>query len=721
MNGKQGVIYNDVKKGVDDLIKYMDKDITYAMPLGLGKTTLFINELYRRAKEDPSFRLRIVTGLSLERPKTKSDMEKRFADPLFDRIFKGVPVYNYIDDFRNGKLPKNVSIYEFFNKAGGILHLPEAQQNHLHSNYGHVVRDAIDFGCNVFGQILTSIEKDGKTVYSMGCTTDIAIQAMEELNKIRDNGGKVAIVGEVNPSVPFMYGDAVVAADAYDMIMEGPEFKTNLFGTPNDSISASNHAIGLYVSTLMKDGGTIQIGIGSLGDAIASSVIMRHAKNEEYNQLLKDSGIINRYKDIIGKLGGTGKFVQGLYGSSEMLVNGFLQLYKAGVLKRKVYDSLGIMRLLNKGKITGESIPSNIIELLMEVEGIYPRLREKDFNMLVEYGILKPGLTFKDGFISDGSRKVSADFYDAKNLADIKPLLGSKLKNGKVLIGSFFLGPHSFYNELNAMSEEERTQFGMSGVEKVNQLYGDEELRALQRKDGRFVNAGMMAHILGAITSDQLEDGRVVSGVGGQYNFVSMAHALPDGRLIMMIKSTRGSGENVKSNIVFNYGHITIPRHLRDIIVTEYGIADIRGKNDCRIIEEILKVTDSRFQDDLIKQAKLSGKLAADFVLADEYRNNFPQKIDAMLKPYQAKGNFSPFPFGTDFTMEEMMIGASLKTLSSKKKGDVMKGLLAEMFKPVPDKAEPFLKRMNLDKPANGKEKIMRKVLLSALRTNRVI
>ena len=87
------------------------------------------------------------------------------------------------------------------------------------------------------------------------------------------------------------------------------------------------------------------------------------------------------------------------------------------------------------------------------------------------------------------------------------------------------------------MSEEERALFGMSGVEKVNQLYGDEVLRSLQRKDGRFVNAGMICNVLGAVASDQIEDGRVVSGIGGQYNFVSMAHALPDGRLIMMIRA----------------------------------------------------------------------------------------------------------------------------------------------------------------------------------------
>jgi len=445
---------------------------------------------------------------------------------------------------------------------------------------------------------------------------------------------------------------------------------------------------------------------------------MRQNKNVEYNRVLQESGILDRYSGLIESVGGTGRFEHGLYGSSEMFVDAFMQLYRSGVLKRKVYDSVAVMKLINSGRITGSSIPGNIIELLLEEEGIYPQIREKDFAMLTKLGILKKGLKFKDGFITDGKEKVRADFSVPENITAVKKFLGSELKNGSIINASFFIGPRSFYNALNDMSEEERMQFGMSSVLKVNQLYGDEELRSLQRKDGRFVNAGMMVNILGAVTSDQIEDGRVVSGVGGQYNFVSMAHALPDGRLIMMIRSTRNSGGAVKSNIVYNYGHTTIPKHLRDIIVTEYGIADIRGKTDSKVIEEMLKVTDSRFQGELIEKAKQSGKLAPDFELAPEYRQNYPERIDSMLKPFQADGHFVPFPFGTDFTAEEVVIGGSLKTLKAKRKGEIIKGIVKEMFKTVPPHAEPYLKRMRLDNPSDRKEKIMRKVVLSALRAH---
>ena len=451
---------------------------------------------------------------------------------------------------------------------------------------------------------------------------------------------------------------------------------------------------------------------------------MRHSLNDLYREIIEKAGLINKYDTLIKDYGGTGTFEQGLYGSSEMFVDAFMQLYKQGILKRKVFDNITLMRLINSGKLTPDNIPSDILELLHSEEGIHFNLREKDFDMLMKYGILKDGLSYKDGCIYDGKTQYMTDLNNEKNLTDIKKLLGKKLKNGQVILGAFFLGPKSFYDALNEMSEDERSQFGMSGVEKVNQLYGGEELRALQRKDGRFINTGMLANVLGAITSDQLEDGRIVSGIGGQYNFVSMAHALPDARLIMMLRSTRGSGKSLTSNIVFNYGHCSIPRHLRDIVVTEYGIADIRGKRDKDVIAEMINIADSRFQQQLVDQAKKAKKLPADYEIPEIYRNNTPEQIQKFMKPYQEMGHFRQFPYGTDLLPEEVDLGVSLKLFNNFKNEHLFKtgiGLLLEIFRAVPDKAVPYLKIMELEKPANLNERLMRNIVLLALRKNKKI
>lgn len=54
MREYSGEIYNDVKKCVDEVIEYVGKDIVMAMTLALGKPVLFMNELYRRVKADPT-------------------------------------------------------------------------------------------------------------------------------------------------------------------------------------------------------------------------------------------------------------------------------------------------------------------------------------------------------------------------------------------------------------------------------------------------------------------------------------------------------------------------------------------------------------------------------------------------------------------------------------------------------------------------------------------
>jgi hypothetical protein len=67
---------------------------------------------------------------------------------------------------------------------------------------------------------------------------------------------------------------------------------------------------------------------------------MRNTHNEVYREILEKSGIMAKHGDIIKKWGDTKVFRQGLYGSSEMFVDAFMQMYKNKILKRKVFDSV---------------------------------------------------------------------------------------------------------------------------------------------------------------------------------------------------------------------------------------------------------------------------------------------------------------------------------------------------------------------------------------------
>ncbi|MFH7457224.1 acetyl-CoA hydrolase/transferase C-terminal domain-containing protein, partial [Pseudomonas syringae group genomosp. 7] len=68
-------------------------------------------------------------------------------------------------------------------------------------------------------------------------------------------------------------------------------------------------------------------------------------------------------------------------------------------------------------------------------------------------------------------------------------------------------------------------------------LYGQEELKRLQRRDARFINSAFTVTLIGAAVAEQLEDGRVLSGVGGQYNIVPQPHAHEGARSILKLLS----------------------------------------------------------------------------------------------------------------------------------------------------------------------------------------
>jgi hypothetical protein len=232
-----------------------------------------------------------------------------------------------------------------------------------------------------------------------------------------------------------------------------------------------------------------------------------------------------------------------------------------------------------------------------------------------------------------------------------------------------------------------------------------------------------VATLLGAVASVGLEDGRVVSGVGGQYNFVAMAHELEDGRSILMLRSVREAGGDVSSNIRFSYGHLTLPRHLRDVIVTEYGVADLRGKDDQEVVAAMLQVADARFQDELLQEAKDAGKIHPDYEIPEAFRDNRPEGIKAALAPFRAEGALPGYPFGTDLTEIEVGLARGLRYLKRTLSGELSMPETEDVKKmlDIPDEAGPYLERMALAEPQGVQERLYRRALVYALAAEGVI
>lgn len=643
--------YGDVESCVEATLTKIGRRIRLGTPLGLGKANHLVNEFYRRAKADQGIDLRIFTALTLARPGWKSDLERRLVEPLAERLFGGYPELEYVEPLRRGTLPSNIRVHEFYYPPGSMLGSPLAQQQYTSSNYTHVVRDIMDAGINVVAQLVAKTNEDDASAvrYSLSCNPDLTLDLAPRLRAAERRGEKIALLAQVNRNLPFMYGDAAVDPDFFDAVVDAPSpgYDFRLFGPPNQPVSTADYMIGLYVSALIRDGGTLQLGIGSLGDAVTYLIKVRHEQNALYRDLVSEAGVVDKFGATIERVGGTGPFVEGLYAASEMLVHGFLELLKCGVLKRRVHDDPDVQRRLNTGEAAGD------------IQGTH------------------------------------------------------------VAHACFFLGPQSFYDDLRRMDPSEREQICMTAISFVNQLYGDEEIKRLQRREARFVNTGLIAMLTGAVASDALEDMRVVSGVGGQYNFVSMAHALDDGRSILLIRSTHEDGGKVHSNVRATYGSTTIPRQLRDIIVTEYGIADLRGRSDEDVATALIQVTDSRFQEKLLRDAKRAGKVRASYRIPDRFKDNRPERLDATLARFRERGEnlFDPFPFGTDLTREEVVLAKALKGLKrmvDQKRPSVRSRHLRNVLT-VPESARVYLDRMGLAAPRSLKERLLQRTVLYAL------
>ncbi|MEC9406528.1 MAG: acetyl-CoA hydrolase/transferase C-terminal domain-containing protein [Pseudomonadota bacterium] len=621
---------DDYEAAVDAVIQRVGKTLVLGIPLGLGKPVGFTNALYERAKQDSSLSLTIFTALSLNRPRL-GGLGGRFANPMFDRVMGGVEPLAYLQDRDRGALPPNVTVREFFFQAGSQLDNPVAQQQYISTNYTFVAREMIDHGANVFAQIVAPHPDDGVSRVSLSCNPDVSLDVVPAARA----RWPVAVVGELHGELPYMPGDSELDRSEFDVLIDRPTRPGSLFAVPKAPVTLADHAIGLHASTLVPDGGTIQLGIGALGDTVSHALILRHQQPAQWRQLVGEPG------DLARRIGGQDRFSKGLYGATEMFVDGFLALYDAGILKRRVVDDIETQQALN----AGEPIPA-----------------------------------------------------DAET---------------QVLHGGFYLGTRCFYDRLAAMPMAERRQFHMTSVGRINQLYGSEALDRLQRTQARFINTGLKCTLAGAIVSDGLDNHRVLSGVGGQYNFVAQAHALHDGRSILLIKAVREDGNRAESNIVWDYPHTTIARHLRDIVVTEYGIADLRGATDRDIIARLLNITDSRFQEELLQRAQAAGKIEADYRIPEPYRNNTPDSLRTRLEPARRSGALPAFPLPCDWTEDEQVLAVALSALKSRQARHSSAALAWQAWRSGPPTArvKPLLARVGLDQPANLQNRMAARLL----------
>ena len=634
-------------EAIEHILERGGARLAVATPLGLGKPNHLLNALYRHVKADPSRHLALYTALSLDLPEAGSELERRFLEPFLERQFGAdYPRLDYVADLKADRLAPNVQVEEFYFQSGAMMHSAQAQRSYASANYTHVAGNLAErAGLHAIVQLVAARGEGDNARYSLSCNPDLTLDALEAI--AARGGQRPLMIGVVHPDLPYLGGAAEVAPDFFDALVDGARPHQPLFALPRNAVDLAEYAIGLHASTLVRDGGTLQIGIGALSDAIVQVLLMRHQRNDDYlaavAALRGDGAGPPPSHDA-----DTGPFRLGLFGASEMVMDGFMHLRRGGILTRTVYDDLDVERALAKGEA------------------------------------------------------VAAE----------------RLRGGHYLKGAFALGSKPFYAWLRGLEGEEHAGLAMCAVSDINQLYGGhEELDTLQRRDARFFNTCMIATLLGAAASDALEDGRVVSGVGGQYNFVAMAHELPGARSALLLRATRRNGGKLESNIRWSYGHTTIPRHLRDICITEYGIADLRGRSDEACVRAMLAISDARFVDELAASAKRNGKLAKDFALPDAWRRNTPDGLASRLDRAVRTDLLPRFPFGSDFDADELRLIPALTWLKSGVASPRRwPALLAALVAPgdAPSVAAG-LERLQLQAPRSLRERLFARLVRAAL------
>jgi acyl-CoA hydrolase len=609
------------------LLSRVGKRVVLGIPLGIGKPNRFVNALYRRAVQDESLQLKIFTALTPRVPAGRSLLEQRFLKPLTDKLYRGYQSLEYDAAVRASKLPPNIEVSEFYFAPGSYLGVPYAQQHHVCANYSHAVQALVDRGVNVVAQAVAMKERDGIRRYSVGSNPDLIFDLVQQL----DGDQRPVLVGQVTPAMPFMPNHAETSAEFWDLIVDesGHRPLSPLFPAPNKPVGLVDYAIATHVASMIPDGGTLQIGIGSLADAVTHVIRLRQTDNPIYRRLVAE--LVGEPEQALRAALPieTGPFDAGLYGCSEMLVEGLLHLIDSGVLKRRVR--------------------------------------------------------------------------------------GAQSPEGQVFLhAAFFLGSNWLYRRLRALTDEESAGISMTGVRFVNTLDDEFDSKCEQRRFGRFVNSAMMVTLDGGCISDALQGKRIVSGVGGQHDFIGMAQRLPGARSIMMVPSTRMKAGATESNIVFEYPHLTIARQFRDIVVTEYGAADIRGASDRNVMCCLLNIADSRFQPDLLSQAQAAGKIEAGYRIPESFRNNSPARVAERIGR-DARLSLPHFPLSSDFSESEARLAVALGYLKQFAGSKLAVARLLVTGAGRRDGWQQELDRMGLDRVSSLAESINRRLLCTSL------
>jgi acyl-CoA hydrolase/GNAT superfamily N-acetyltransferase len=118
------------------------------------------------------------------------------------------------------------------------------------------------------------------------------------------------------------------------------------------------------------------------------------------------------------------------------------------------------------------------------------------------------------------------------------------------------------------------------------------------------LNSALAVDLTGQVASDTLM-GRFFSGIGGQVDFVRGAARSRDGKAIIALPSTAKDGEVSRIRPAFEEGAgVVTSRGDVRFVVTEYGVADLWGRNIRERALALVEIAHPRFRPALLAEAQ---------------------------------------------------------------------------------------------------------------------
>ena len=156
-------------------------------------------------------------------------------------------------------------------------------------------------------------------------------------------------------------------------------------------------------------------------------------------------------------------------------------------------------------------------------------------------------------------------------------------------VATFLMGTRRLYDYVN-----NNPAVAMYPVDYVNDPY------VIGQNDNLVsINSCVQVDIMGQVVSTSAGL-RQISGVGGQVDFVRGANLSKGGRAIMAMPSTTGKGKISKIVPFLDQGSaVTTTRNEVNYVITEYGIAKLKGKSLRQRAEALIRIAHPDFQDEL--------------------------------------------------------------------------------------------------------------------------